>query len=181
MKKFVKSFLMAAAVLVLFAGCSNLSNATVSGNPEKAVIQIGIDNSVDYGTKSARTINPVAIASNAAPDTFGKITLKGESEKGNKIDEYALTFDSGKAEVELSYDVWYLTMSAYSKNDPTLKILEGRRRLDMKNGAPASNEAVTFKLSSEGVTTVGKVKLAGTFTDNTTTPLASKYKAALYD
>lgn len=181
MKKFVKSFLMAAAALVLFAGCSNLSNATVSGNPEKAVIQIGIDNSVDYGTKSARTINPEAIASNAAPDTFGKITLKGESEKGNKIDEYTLSFSSGKAEVELSYDVWYLTMSAYSKNDPTLKILEGRRRLDMKNGAPASNEAVTFKLSSEGVTTVGKVKLAGTFTDNTTTPLASKYKAALYD
>ena len=79
MKKFVRSFLMAAAALVLFAGCSNLSNASVSGNPGKAVIQIGIDNSVDYGTKSARTINPVAIVSNAAPDTFGKITLMAYS------------------------------------------------------------------------------------------------------
>ena len=125
MKKFVKSFLMAAAVLVLFAGCSNLSNATVSGTPEKAVIQIGIDNSVDYGTKSARTINPVAIASNTAPDTFGKITLSGTSEKGYELKdvddntEVELSFTDGKAKIGLEYDVWYLTMKAYDKTDNT--------------------------------------------------------------
>lgn len=193
MKKFVKSFLMAAAVLVLFAGCSNLSNATVSGTPEKAVIQIGIDNSVDYGTKSARTINPVAIASNTAPDTFGKITLSGTSEKGYELKdaddntEVELSFTDGKAKIGLEYDVWYLTMKAYDKTDNTKLLLEGRRRIDLKNGVPSSS-AFTFKLSSEGVNTPGNVTFTGLFinplidSNNASRGrLAAKYSAALYD
>ena len=154
MKKFVKSFLLAAAALVLFAGCSNLNDATVSGDSGKAVITIGIDDMSSSGSKNAsRTVNPTPITSGAS---FGSITLKGESENGNTIDEYTITFDeNNKAKIELSYDVWYLTLSAYSTDTTPKLLMQGRRRVDMKNGAPSSDEAITFKLSAEGVKTNG--------------------------
>ena len=178
MKKFVKSFLLAAAALVLFAGCSNLNDATVSGDSGKAVITIGIDDMSSSGSKNAsRTVNPTPITSGAS---FGSITLKGESENGNTIDEYTITFDeNNKAKIELSYDVWYLTLSAYSTDTTPKLLMQGRRRVDMKNGAPSSDEAITFKLSAEGVKTNGGVSLTGTFTD--ANGLAAKYSAALYD
>ena len=178
MKKFVKSFLLAAAALVLFAGCSNLNDATVSGDSGKAVITIGIDGMSSSGSKNvSRTINPTPITSGAS---FGSITLKGESENGNTIDEYTITFDeNNKAKIELSYDVWYLTLSAYSTGETPKLLMQGRRRVDMRNGAPATDETISFKLSAEGVTTTGGVNFTGTFTD--TTGIATKYTAALYD
>ena len=180
MKKFFTSFLMAAAALMLLAGCSNLTDATVSGDNGKAVIEIGIGEvSNSVARSAARTINPTEIAEDATPATFGKITLKGESENGNVMDEQTLSFTNGTATVELSYDVWYLTLSAYSKEDTPVLILQGRRRVDMKNGAPASSEPITFTLSPEGVQTAGSVSISGTFTD--TAKNATKYKAALYD
>ena len=76
-------------------------------------------------------------------------------------------------------DVWHLTLSAYSKEDTPVLILQGRRRVDMKNGAPASSEPITFTLSTEGIQTAGSVSIFGTFTD--TAKNATKYKATLYD
>ena len=176
MKKFVKSFLLAAAALMLFAGCSNLGNdATVSGEDGKAVLTIGIDGFTGSSSRSAaRTVNPAEITDGSA---FSKITIKGESESYDSMDETELTFTGGTATIELTYDVWYLTLTAYNaENKP---VLEGHRRVDMKNGAPASNTPITFTLSAEGVKTAGGVTLSGTFTD--TDGLAVSYSAALYD
>ena len=175
MKKFVKSFLLAAAALMLFAGCSNLGNdATVSGEDGKAVLTIGIDGFTGSSSRSAaRTLNPEAVTDS----DFSKITIKGESESYDSMDETELTFTGGTATIELTYDVWYLTLTAYnSENQP---ILEGHRRVDMKNGAPASNTPITFTLSAEGVETAGGVTISGTFTD--ADGLAESYAAALYD
>ena len=176
MKKFVKSFLLAASALLLFAGCSNLSDATVSSSDSgNAVVKIGIEG-VDNSSKSSRTINPTPYAPDAAPTTFGKITLKGESEKGNKMDETELEFSGSSATVTLSYDVWYLTMTAYSNDATPVPVLQGHKRADMKNGA---EDTITFKLSAEGLTTEGGVNISGTIDDSTSA--AKKYSAALYD
>lgn len=180
MKKFIKSFLMAAAALMLFAGCNGLIDATVSGEPNKAVITIGIDGITEATNRSARMINPTPIASDAAPSTFGRITLKGESERGNSIAEYNLVFADGKATIELSYDVWYLTMRAYDKDDSGKLLFEGHRRVDMKNGAPYSSEPLTFKLSAEGVNTPGSVSIKGQIVNDSNNPVV-RYTAALYD
>lgn len=175
MKKFVKSFLMAAAALMLFAGCSNLGNdATVSGDDGKVVLTIGIDGYNGPSGNVSRTVNPGTITS----ADFSKITIKGESESYDSFTEKTLEFKSdGTATIELTYDVWYLTLTAYTSD--TTPVLQGRRRVDFRNGAPASNAPITFKLSAEGVETAGGVSLSGTFTDED--GLAESYAAALYD
>ncbi len=181
MKKFVKSFLMAAAALMLFAGCSNLNDATItSADSGKAVIKIGIEgvsNSTVVNATKSRTINPAAIAADAAPSTFGKITLKGESENGDSISETDLDFSSGtSATFEISYDVWYLTLTAYSADSTPVPVLQGLKRVDMKNSPETT---ITFTLSAEGVTTAGAVSITGKITDASSS--AVKYSAALYD
>lgn len=176
MKKFVKSFLLAASALLLFAGCSNLSDGTVSGSNDegKGVITIGIEGASGRTARSARTINPEEYTQTTA---FTKITLKGESESYDSFDEVTLTFGAdGTAKKELSYDVWYLTLTAYMGDVP---VLQGLRRVDMKNNPPAAGEAITFALSAEGVTSVGGVDLSGTITD--TAGNAATWEAALYD
>ncbi|SFI63037.1 Glycosyl hydrolase family 12 [Treponema bryantii] len=175
MKKFVKSFLMAAAALMLFAGCSNLGNdATVSGDDGKVVLTIGIDGYNGPSGNVSRTVNPGTITS----ADFSKITIKGESESYDSFTEKTLEFKSdGTATIELTYDVWYLTLTAYTSD--TTPVLQGRRRVDFRNGAPASNAPITFKLSAEGLETAGGVSLSGTFTDED--GLAESYAAALYD
>ena len=162
MKKFIKSFLMAAAALMLLAGCNGLIDATVSGDPDKAVITIGIDGITDTTNRSARNIDPSSLEG-TAPTGFGKITLKGYSEKGyfykgdSAETEETLTWDGTKAKIKLEYDVWYLTMTAYDSSDN--KLLEGRRRVDLKNGAPTSSKPLTFTLSTEGVSTPNIINL----------------------
>ena len=83
MKKFLKSFLTAAAALMLLAGCNGLIDATVSGDPNKAVITIGIDGVTDITNRSARNIDPEAYDTPAkkAASNF-VITLSGTSDKG---------------------------------------------------------------------------------------------------
>ena len=184
MKNFIKSFLMFAAVFMLFASCGNISNATVSGDEGKAVIQVGIEGYEVYNgySKTSRTVNPTPYTKESV---FTKVTIKGESENGNNMDEETLVFETSTsgststktAKIELSYDVWYLTMSAYDGADNL--VLQGFKRIDMRNGAPASNAPITFKLSADGVPTVGAISLKGTFTD--TNKLVSKYSAALYN
>lgn len=187
MKKFIKSFLMAAAALMLLAGCNGLIDATVSGDPDKAVITIGIDGITDTANRSARNIDPSSLEG-TAPSGFGKITLEGTSEKGyvykdsENHTEVELTFVGTQAKINLEYDVWYLTMRAYDANDKLL--LEGRRRIDLKNGAPTSAAPLTFTLSTEGVPTKGNVSFTGLFTNpliDATNRLAVRYSAALYD
>ncbi len=176
MKKFVKSFLLAASALLLFAGCSNLSDGTVSGSNDegKGVITIGIEGASGRTARSARTINPEKYTQ---ATEFTKITLKGESESYDSFDEVTLTFDTdGKATKELSYDVWYLTLTAYMGETP---VLQGHRRVDMKNDPPAAGEAITFALSAEGVPSAGGVELSGTISD--AAGRAATWEAALYD
>ena len=188
MKKFIKSFLMAAAALMLFAGCNGLIDATVSGEPNKAVITIGIDGITEATNRSARNIDPSSLKGKQY-DYFGKITIKGNSDKGytfgaNAEDEKTLQWDGAQAKINLEYDVWYLTMRAYDKTDPTKLLLEGRRRVDLKNGAPTSAAPLTFTLSTEGVPTKGNVSFTGLFTNpliDATNRLAVRYSAALYD
>lgn len=191
MKKFVKSFLMAATALMLLAGCNGLIDATVSGDPDKAVITIGIDGITESANRSARNIDPTSLEG-TAPSGFGKITLKGYSEKGytygaDKNTEVTLdTWTDSKAKINLEYDVWYLTMRAYDSNDKLL--LEGNRRVDLKKGAPTTSAPLTFTLSTDGVDTKGNVNFSGRFinplideNDAEKGRLAVHYTAALYD
>lgn len=175
MKKFARGFLLAASALLLLAGCSNLSGGTVSGSGEKKpVIEIDIDGFSNYASRSARTANPTAYDNNT---TFTKITLKGESESYDSFNEKDLSFgENGKAEVELTYDVWYLTLTAYMGSVP---VLQGHRRVDLRNAPPASGEAITFTLTTEGVTSPGGVSLTGSVTDNDSA--VKTWSAALYD
>lgn len=177
MKKFARSFFLAASALLLLAGCSNLSGGTVSGSGDKKpVIEIDIEGFSNYSSKSARTANPTPYNNDTS---FTKITIKGESESYDSFNEekYPLSFsNNGKAEVELTYDVWYLTLTAYMG---TVPVLQGHRRVDLRNDPPASGEAITFTLTTEGVTSLGGVSLTGSVTDNDSA--VKTWSAALYD
>ena len=170
MKKFVKSFFIAAAALILFAGCSNIeeNDATVYGEEVggKSVLTIGIEGYTSTSARTARTINPTPYA--AGKKDFTKITLEGISETQAKltstiddeeveyIDLTAQFADGDTASVSLDASIWYITIKAY---DGTNLVLQGRRRVDMTSGT----SAVNFSLSADGVTTKGGVNITVAF------------------
>lgn len=189
MKKFVKSFFMAAAALLLFAGCSNIvdDDVTVSGMSEmgEATLKISIEGRESAGNNESRMINPTAYTSS---ETFDKIVLSGVSEtqeilkdgEGNEGLNLTTALNSGSAEVTLSASIWYLTLSAYKGTGANEKlVLQGRKRINLKSGYPST--PVTFSLSAEGLTTQGGVNLELKFASGVDTADVASAKAMLYD
>ena len=193
MKRLLKCFSLAASVLVLFAGCSNLgvNDATVSGLgvSENVVegysaLSISFDDIIDsFERSAARTINPPAYKTGSddidadAPEITSYV-LKGVSvstgaKLGTNGDGIELTNASnGKYTVEIPYGSWELTLEANTANGV---VLQGKSYKEIKT----TKSTITFTLTSEGVKTAGHVNLAGTFTDSD--DVAKKYSAGLYD
>lgn len=189
MKKFVKSFFVAAAALLLLAGCSNIAanDATVSGMSDggEATLKISIEGREAAADNVSRMINPTGYTSS---ETFDKIVLTGVSEnqeiikdsEGNAGLNLTAALNSGSANVTLSASIWYLTLSAYKGTGANEKlVLQGRKRIDIKNGVPSV--PVTFSLSAEGLTTQGGVKLELKFASGVDTADVASAKAMLYD
>lgn len=179
MKKFVKSFFVTAAALLLMAGCSNIAadDATVSGMSEggETTLKISIEGREDSSARNAsRMINPTPYL---ITDTFDQIILTGVSETQATINE-DLTDDlngGGTASVTLSSSIWYLTLSAYKGSDI---VLQGRKRVDIKAGVPSTG--ISFELTADGLDAPGAVDLTINFADGVTTTLVSSVKAGLY-
>ena len=181
MKKFAKSFFVAAAALLLFAGCSNIADddVTVSGmtGEGESELIISIDDLAGSSSRSAsRMINPTpyTIAS-----TFDSIKLTGISETQDTIDE-VLTFtgasatSSGTASVRIRSGIWYLTLSAYVGDDI---VLQGKQRVNVKAGL----SPISFALKADGLTTPGGIDITLNFASTVDTSLIASAKAFLYN
>ena len=194
MKNLLKSFLLAAAALMLFAGCNNLGSgdATVDSlayNGTGCILSISVDNLNDElldttsAYKSARTINPTSLEDDAS--IISSFLLKGTSltsgaalgTSGNGI---PVTFTANtansnrmEAQVAIPYGSWELTLQARDVAENVL--LQGKTFANLKT----LNSTVVFTLTTDGVTTTGNLNLRGTFTD--AQGVAKSYKAGLYD
>ena len=172
MKKFVKSFFLAASALLLLASCNNLGlgDASVDAleNEGKAFLTFSIGGVDDSAVRSAaRTINPTAYTNANKTDGTFKIKLDAVSESLETVTVEDISKNAAGAvvstyTVELTYDVWYITLSAI---DDDKVVMQDRKRVDLTKGVPST--LLSFDLSSKGVTTPGAVSLTATYTDNT--------------
>ncbi len=180
MRNFVKSFLLAASALLLLASCSNLgSNASVDAleNEGKAFLTFGIEG---YEDSAARTINPTPYTTTQANAL--KINLEAVSESLETVTKENISMTDGKYTIELTYDVWYITLSALDGDNV---VMQARKRFDLTKGIPSGDDTV-FKLSSNGVTTPGSVNLTAKYQDdnkdgeNNFATVVSKIECGLY-
>ena len=199
MKKLLKCFSLAAAALMLFAGCSGLTGAdatvdsknydgicslAISVNTTGAENTAGTAYSIVKGAGAARTISPTSLEGQEASLTY---TLKGTSVTtgatlgtdgagfvlgGEKAPEGTGT-NAGKYMAEIPYGAWELTLEA--KDSSGKLVLMGKSYANLKT----SRSEITFTLTTEDVTTPGGVALSGSYTD--AEGAAKSYKAGLYD
>lgn len=157
MEKNVKRFflILIAAITMFFTGCSqNMVLGTIEGVDGALVLDV----TTNYTTSGARYIEPVSWKK----ETLKNLTYKinGSSLNGDVIVDYDPHFDANiKGKIQLSYDIWELTLSAYNDNDEL--VLEGSTYADLTSGS----SKITFELTTKGITTKGNIDLAGTFTD----------------
>ena len=180
MKSKLRNLLLAAMALVLFAGCSNLAlnDAAVEGSDagDKCVLTISysdlegiLSESSASANGSARTIDPGVYT----PGDGTTFKIKGVSSRNNVYTKDPVTFDeNGEATIDLEYDEWYLTLSAW---EGTNEILRGVTTVDLKKAVPS---ALTFQLSTKGITTPGALTL--NFKKITSTDVKS-YFVGLYN
>lgn len=178
MKSKLRNLLLAAMALTLFAGCSNiaLNDAAVEGSDagDKCVLTISysdlegiLSESSASANGSARTIDPGVYT----PGDGTTFKIKGVSSRNNVYTKDPVTFDeNGEATIDLEYDEWYLTLSAW---EGTNEILRGVTTVDLKKAVPQ----IEFTLSTKGVDTVGSLKI----TVNGLTEVVQSYEAGLYD
>lgn len=199
MKKLLKCFSLAAAALMLFAGCSGLTGAdatvdsknydgicslAISVNTAATSTTAGTTYNIVKGAGSARTISPATLEGQEASLTY---TLKGTSVTtgatlgtdgagfvlgGEKAPEGTGT-NAGKYMAEIPYGAWELTLEA--KDSSGKLVLMGKSYANLKT----SRSEITFTLTTEDVTTPGGVALSGSYTD--AEGAAKSYKAGLYD
>ena len=203
MKRLLKCFSLAAAVLVLFAGCNQLgvSDATVDGlgasNSVKdgyCALAISADGlTVSSAKYASRTINPATLEE-TGNTIIAKYVIKGNSSTGANLGADGIELGSTDApssgtnytkgtgasavnypeyKVEIPYGSWELTLEAYDENDKLL--LKGKSFVELKT----AKSSIHFTLKTDGVSTAGHLNLAGTFTD--TDNVVAKYSAGLYD
>lgn len=203
MKRLLKCFSLAAAALVLFAGCNQLgvSDATVDGlgasNSVKdgyCALTISADGlTVSSAKYASRTINPDSLEGSGSSN-IAKYIIKGDSSTGANLGSDGIELGSTDApssgtnytkgtgasavtypeyKVEIPYGSWELTLEAYDENDKLL--LKGKSFVELKT----AKSSIHFTLKTDGVSTAGHVNLAGTFTD--TDNVVAKYSAGLYD
>lgn len=205
MKRLLKCFSLAAAALVLFAGCNQLgvSDATVDGIGASSSVMdgycalaISTDGLYVSSAKYAsRNINPTTLEG-TGNTIIKKYVIKGESSTGAKLGENGIGFVLGGTDAPESGTNYTVGEGADAKSYPQYKVtipygsweltlfaydeddkllLKGKSFVELKT---AKNN-VHFTLKTDGVTTKGEVNLAGTFTD--TDGVAKTYKAGLYN
>ena len=205
MKRLLKCFSLAAAVLVLFAGCNQLgvSDATVDGLGATSSVKDGycaLAISTDGLTVSSakyasRNINPTTLEG-TGNTIIKKYVIKGESSTGAKLGENGIGFVLGGTDAPESGTSYTVGEGADAKSYPQYEVtipygsweltlfaydadnnllLKGKSFVELKT----SKNNVHFTLKTDGVTTEGEVNLAGTFTDRD--GVAKTYKAGLYN
>ncbi len=178
MKSKFKSLLLAAAAVMLFAGCSNvaLEDASAEGSDagDKCVLSIGITGYDGYTKKS----NSVNSKRTIAPDSITAKTgltfeIEGKSARNYELAKQDIEFDDDDKSttvIALEYDVWYLVLHA---NLDGKEVLRGMTTVDLRK----ANSGVVFNLSSKNLTGNGSLKVTLTVPSTVMT----KYESGLYD
>lgn len=101
-----------------------------------------------------------------------KYILSGESLRGDSYSN-EITFDASlKSTVDLSYDVWNLTLSAYKEDK---LVLQGGTTADLSNGG----NSISFNLTTKHITGTGDVSISGTYIDPNN--VVNKYVMSIKD
>ena len=157
MENKIKSVMAAFVVAIMFVlfGCSNnLINGTIEGVNGSLALDVTTNYTKDSGV--ARYIGP----DNWTNAELEGLTFKinGSSLNGDVVVDYDPHFDSNiKGKIQLSYDIWELTLSAYAGDN---LVLEGNTYADLTAGG----SKIVFDLTTKGITTVGGLDLSGTYT-----------------
>ena len=208
MKRLLKCFSLAAAALVLFAGCNNLgvNDATVSGlgasegvKEGYCALALNLDGFIDSAERSAaRTINPITLEPNEDPtktnfNLIDHYVLKGTSSTGATLGEDGAGItvnNNNKAKATDGTDLKdskgnqvYTVEIPYGSWELILEAYDANNKLLLKGKSfkelKTSKQTIQFILKTDGVTTEGYVNLAGTFVDSGKE--AKSYVAGLYD
>lgn len=196
-RKSIFAFFAISAAMI-FASCSNLTDANVSSSSEdKNTLNIEVtnyDEVVTQASKSAnrasRTIIPDSFDSdgvdfylygtNTSGGTFGpeKVTFKGNAEAAGGTSKTV-----GTINIPANSAVWEFTLVALATgataptDETTLKneaVLIGYSSMDMLNGDTAK-----FTLSPDGLTKEAKIAMK-LYTDNWALPAGFTVKAGIY-
>lgn len=196
-RKSIFAFFAISAAMI-FASCSNLTDANVSSSSEnKNTLNIEVtnyDEVVTQASKSAnrasRTIIPASFNSdgvdfylygtNTSGGTFGpeKVTFKGNAEAAGGTASKTV----GTVSIPANSGVWEFTLVAVTSGDAaptdaTLKndaVLIGYSSMDMLNGDTAK-----FTLSPDGLTKEAKIAMK-LYTDSWKLPNGFSAKAGIY-
>lgn len=151
--------LLAVSMFVL-VGCNfNNIQGTIDGLYDD-VLTVTIDTDC---TLSARYI---------APDNWDKdndvmnmdLYLSGVSRNGKTVTgtDPLVKGDDGKYRIDLTYDLWDLTLSAHTTfNGNDVEALKGSTTVDLRNGA----KTIKFLLTTDGLKGNGGISIAGSYTD----------------
>ena len=151
--------LLAVSMFVL-VGCNfNNIQGTIDGLYDD-VLTVTIDTEC---TQSARYI---------APDNWDKdndvmnmdLYLSGVSRNGKTVTgtDPLVKGDDGKYRIDLTYDLWDLTLSAHTTfegND--VEVLKGSTTVDLRNGS----KTIRFRLTTDGLNGNGGINISGSYTD----------------
>ena len=165
MVKKINGFLTALLAVSMFVlvGCNfNNIQGTIDGLYDD-VLTVTIDTECTQQGLSARYI---------APDNWDKdnevmnmdLYLSGVSRNGKTVTgtDPLVKGDDGKYRIDLTYDLWDLTLSAHTTfegND--VEVLKGSTTADLRNGS----KTIRFRLTTDGLTGNGGINISGSYTD----------------
>lgn len=167
MKSKFYNLLWAALAVMLFAGCTNIASndAAITGGmilPGQCLVSVGVGETINEA--GARTINPTTVYDDTS--VFQKLELTGTSAKGASVNHVftAEELTAKQAVVSLTYDKWYLTLTAYDGANAAsaVPVLKGDYFADLTNTALTNIE---FTLTPDGVNQAGSVELTVKFFD----------------
>ncbi|WP_303919709.1 hypothetical protein [Treponema berlinense] len=190
---------LAACAAMVFASCSNLTDANVSSTTEnKNLLNVEITNYDDILTDvslqantGSRTIIPESFVSTGVDfyifgDNIGggKLSPTKVDFTGKKISESETSTKVGTVNIPAESNIWDFTLIAVPKKDPATEINEstalaeavliGYDTVDMING-----DVAKFTLAPDGLTKAGEIAMK-LYTDGWTIPTGFTAKAGIY-
>ena len=191
-RKSIFAFFAISAAMI-FASCSNLTDANVSSSSEdKNILNIEVTNYDEVVTQASKSANRASRT--IIPDSFDSdgvdFYLYGTNTSGGTFGPSKVTFTSndagsktvGTISIPANSAVWEFTLAAVATGDAapteaTLKdnaVLIGYSSMDMLNGDTAK-----FTLSPDGLTKEAKIAMK-LYTDNWALPAGFTAKAGIY-
>lgn len=175
MKHMIEKIFACLGLSLFLVGCSELAGGTIGGNfyDQQCKITITADAEDEYGLKhsitGARTLLP------NPEDLEGDLTFKISGESVNGYNDLEIpqdiTFTEKKATLNIRYDYWKLTLTAYKDGK---RVLSGTTEKEIGRDATE----VSFTLTSKGITeTKGNISIAGSYVDSS--GIADHAKATL--